>query len=49
MVVGTEIEESLNALRYGGELRLSELVIKIGASPDSKLLNLMEDRFNFIY
>ena len=46
IAAGTEIEESLNALRYGGELRLSELVAKIGATTDSKLLNLMISRFN---
>lgn len=46
IAAGTEIEESLNALRYGGELRLSELVAKIGAATDTKLLNLMINRFN---
>ena len=33
-----EIEESLQALRYGGELRLSDLVIKVSVDIDRKLL-----------
>lgn len=33
-----EIEESLQALRYGGELRLSDLVSKVSIDIDRKLL-----------
>lgn len=41
-----DVEESLNALRYGGELRLAELVYKIASSTDSKLLHMLEHKFH---
>ena len=40
-----EMESSLQALRYGGELRLIEIVERVSKQVDQKLLNLMMSEF----
>ena len=43
-----EIETSLQTLRYGGELRLSELVSRVSVNIDKKLLRMMLNEFNLL-
>ena len=44
-VVTAEVQTALQTLRFGGEATLQDIVFKLSASIDTKLLNLMMSRF----
>lgn len=44
-VVTAEVQSALQNLRFGGEATLQDIVFKLSASIDTKLLNLMMSRF----
>lgn len=44
-VVTADVQTALQTLRFGGEATLQDIVFKLSASIDTKLLNLMMSRF----